>query len=89
MEIQGGKNRDYFLIKNESFRATLDTDGMFAKSALKKFTNNIIIEDHKLKPPKKIPYDSRPHKIFESLLITATETWKRNAYAITTTDKNV
>jgi hypothetical protein len=35
MEIQGGENRDYFLIKNKSFRATLDADGMFAKYALK------------------------------------------------------
>jgi hypothetical protein len=63
MERQGGENRDYFLIKNKSFRATLDADGMFVKSALKKFTNNAIIEDHKLKPPKKIPHDSRPYKI--------------------------
>jgi hypothetical protein len=49
----------------------------------------MIVEDYKLKQPKKIPYDSRPHKIFESLLTTATETWKRNGYAITTTDKNM
>jgi hypothetical protein len=37
----------------------------------------ITEEDHKLKPSKKIPYDSRPHKIFESLLVTATETEKK------------